>query len=106
MTPIKPEQNTVYLSSTFKDANGAAAQPASAQYRIDNVTTQAQILTWTATTPSGGVASITITAAQLAMLAPRLNEMELIRVSVEATYGAGDKVRNEHDFWIQRQNGL
>lgn len=106
MTPIKPEQSTVYISSTFKNAAGVADQPASARYRIDNVTTGVLILDWTATTPNAGIASITITPAQLAMVAPRVNEMELIRVSVEATYGASDKVRNDHEFWIQRQEGL
>jgi len=106
MTPIKPEQNTVYIQSTFKDASGVAAQPASARYRIDNLTTGVQITNWTATTPSAGVASITVTPGELTIAAPRERELELIRVSVEATYSGTDKVRNNHEFWIQRQEGL
>lgn len=106
MIPIKAEQSTQYASFTFKDKTGAAQNPASSRYRIDNVTTGAVILDWTNASPSGGVLDLTITPAQTTMAAPRLNEFELVRVSVEGTYSGTDKVREDYEFWIQRQKGL
>lgn len=90
------EGSGAFLTVTFKDKAGAQAAPTSARYRIDCVTTGEEVADWTAMTAAAQV-ELAITSAQNAMRS-EANANELRRVTVEGTYGAGDKVTGEYEY--------
>lgn len=92
------ERSTAYLAVTFKDKAGAAQQPTTASYRIDDVATGAQIRGDTALTPGTSV-EITLTPADNAILSPRLAVEEHV-VTVTGTYGENDAVRAQYVYAV------
>jgi len=94
------EESTAYLTVTFKDKTGAASQPTTSRYRIDDVQSGAQIRNWTALAPTAGVVEIILTVADNTILNP-LAPSEGRVVKVEGTYGADDQVEDVFVYRIK-----
>jgi len=92
------ERSTAYLTVTFKDKAGAAQQPTTASYRIDDVATGTQIRADTDLTPGTSV-EITLTPVDNAVVSPRL-EVEKHVVTVTGTYGEDDAVRAQYVYEV------
>ena len=99
-----PEKTTAYLTVSFFDKAGAPAVPSSVTYRIDCVTTNAQILADTPLTPAASI-EITLTPAQNAIL-NQANAKESKRVTVKASYGASDGLNDEYVYVVKNLAGV
>lgn len=99
-----PEKTTAYLTVSFLDKNGAPDIPASVAYRIDCITTNAQILGDTALPPAAAI-EITLTPAQNAIL-NQANPRESKRVTVKATYAASDALNDEYVYVVKNLAGV
>ena len=84
---VVQEGSTSWVTVTFYDRDGVAQVPVTADYRIDDRTSDTEILDWTPLTPGSSI-EIVITAAQNAFL-DQNNEEEVREVSVRATTGPG-----------------
>lgn len=93
------EQSTAYVTATFKDKAGASAAPTSARYRIDCVTTGTMVRDWTTIASPAAAQEITLTPSDTAIQTSS-NATETKRITVEATYGAGDQVVDEYDVLV------
>lgn len=92
------ENSTAYLTVSFLDKNGAAAQPTSTKYEV--VDDKNNVLDSGSLSPTGGVAELTLTSDVNAMQdASKDREGRL--VSVEATYGAGDALASEYRYELK-----
>lgn len=92
------ERTSAYLTVTFRDKTGAAVSPSSVNYRIDCLTTGAAVRGLTGITPGASV-EITLDADDNAVQVAA-NVREIRRVTVSATYGAGDEVNAQYDYEI------
>lgn len=97
------EGTTAYLSVAFKDKDGVAAAPSSVSYRIDCLTTGTAILGDTSVSASATV-SITVTAAQNAILGSR--SMERRRVTITGTYAGSEAVREQFDYQVRNLSAV
>lgn len=91
------ENTTRYITATFLNKDESEEAPASARYRIDNVTNDSVVLAWTAIATPAAIEEIVITPAQNAIVTPA-NPQEVIEVTVEGTYSASDKVTNKIQY--------
>ena len=91
------ENTTRYETATFLDKDDSQAAPTSARYRVDNVTESTAVVAWTAIVSPAAVEEIVITAAQNAII-NATNIMEVIEVTVEGTYAAGDLVTARRQY--------
>lgn len=89
------ENSTSYVAVDFRDKRNRLAVPTAVSYRIDCLTTGAQVKPWTAIDPAASV-EIVITAAENAILGG--NERERRVVSVIAAYGLGSEDQASDDF--------
>ncbi len=99
MTTTINERTTARIRITFLDFDGAAAQPTSATYRVDDVSSGTAVVASTPLSPSSGVATVTLPASANAILSDR-NAFERRRMTVVAQYGADDQVTAEYDFRV------
>lgn len=98
------EKSTSYLTVAFKDKTGAASAPASVLYRIDCLTTGAVIKADSSLSPAASI-EITLTATENSMQLTG-NVLETRRVTVKATYGAGDTMNEQYDYQIRNLSGV
>ena len=89
------EGSQARLKMTFKNFDGTATNPTSPKYRIDDLESGDSILVATNLSPSAGVVTITITAAQNAMVDAAL-DFERHRVTVTS-----DDVNEEFTFRVR-----
>lgn len=80
------ERSTAYITAQLRDRTNQLAVPSAVTYRIDCLTTGAQIKPWTALPPTSSV-EIVVAASENAILGG--NERERRCVTVIAAYGAG-----------------
>lgn len=92
------EGTTAYLTVSFLDKAGAASAPSAVSYRIDCLTSGAQIKDDTSASASASV-EITLSAADNA-LQSQARARERRRVTVTGTYGAADAVVDQYDYEI------
>ena len=85
------ENSTAYLTATFRDKAGAAAQPTSAHYVIHDVDSGEEIRSSTTLTVSVGVVEITLNKTDNTMQDPT-KVTEIRKVTVVGLYGAGDEI--------------
>ena len=79
------ERSSSQITATFLNASKVATAPASARYRIDDITCgKREILDWTAIGSPGTSETVTITAVQNRILSEG-SKRELRQVTVEAT---------------------
>jgi hypothetical protein len=82
------ENTTAYLTIRFLDAADEPAVPASLTYRIDDVFSGRQV---TANTSLAAASEVTVTLTpDETRIFDEANPLEQRRVTVSATYGAGD----------------
>jgi hypothetical protein len=93
------EDSTAYLTVTFLDKDGTAAVPSSASYRIDCLTNASEVKDDTVLTPASSI-EITLSAADNAIIT-QTNAIERRLVTVFATYGASDGVKDEYEYNVQ-----
>lgn len=84
------EKSTLVIRLGFKDGSALEVVPTTGRYRIDDVTSDAQILDWTDFTPAAATHDLTITSAQNAIVNSAL-ESEKKLVTVDVTYGTDSK---------------
>lgn len=86
------EGNTAWLAVSFTDRTGVAAAPSSITYRIDDVTSGAQVRANTVVGSPAASIEIELTPADNAILSSRPKERR--RVTVQAVF-SGDRVHNQ-----------
>lgn len=96
---IVNEGSTAYLTVAFTDKNGAAAAPTTVTYRIDCLTNGTEVKDDTSLSPGTSV-EITITATENAIIS-QSNALEKRVVTVIGSYGTGDAVKNEYQYWVK-----
>ena len=89
------ENSQARLKMTFKNFDGTATNPTSPKYRIDDLKSGDSILVATSLSPTSGVVTITITAAQNAMIDAAL-DFERHRVTITS-----DEVNKEFVFRVR-----
>lgn len=97
---IVNEGSIAYLTAKFYDKDDKLDAPSSITYRIDCLTNDQEIL---GDTPIGSPAStveITITATQNAIIT-QSNDFERRLVTVKATYGTGNAVNEEFEYYVK-----
>ncbi len=99
------EKSTAYLTVTFRDKAGAAQAPATAKYRIDDVTTGQPVLGDTEIPTPGSTVELTLSVGDNTMLS-QIAATEQRRVTVVAEYGAGDAVRAEYIYEVINLAGV
>jgi hypothetical protein len=87
------ELTTAYLTVTFKDKDGAQVAPSSILWRLDDVATDGQIVGDTVIAAAAQI-EIQLDATYNAII-NAANKRERKRVTVKATYGAGDTLNDE-----------
>lgn len=98
------ERSSSQATVTFLDTSRAALTPASARYRIDDITCgKREILDWTAISSPSSTETITITAEQNRILGDA-NKRELRQVTIEAT-SAGQPFREVLQYEIINLKG-
>lgn len=92
------ERSTAYLTVTFFDKTKQPETPASVSYSVHCMTTNTVVRGSTSLSAASAV-EITLTPADTTIINPS-NAFERKRVTVEATYGAADAVRDQFDFLV------
>ena len=93
------ENTSSWLNVALLDRAGAPAAPSVVSYRIDCLTSGASIVPKTDLSAPGATFDIHITSTQNAIQLPA-NQQEYRRVTVSATYGAGDDITAEFDYVV------
>ena len=101
------EESTCFVTVNFIDSDGNPFLPASAQYRLDDVPSGAQILGWTTLTNITASMTITVTAAQNAMInATRKKEVHQMLVQLTDGFGNVDIIFPPARWDVLRVAGL
>lgn len=90
------ESSTITVPVAFYDKNGDPETPASITYRIDDVSSGAEIVSDTSMTPATSV-DITVSANDNAILNAN-RRMEARRMTITAAYGASEQA-TEVVYW-------
>ena len=98
MTTIN-ERNSAWVQVTLRDKAGALAAPSTATYRIDCLTTGTEVKANTAIPSPPSQFEITLTDSDNAII-DAVNPQEYRRLTVTATYGAGDQIIAQFDYLI------
>lgn len=93
------EGSSCEISIDFSGPDGLPAVPASVVYRVDCATTGAAIRAATPISPAANVV-IRITPDDTAIVNPA-SASERRRVTVVASYGAGDALTGEYEFAVR-----
>lgn len=94
------EKTTYTLTLTFTDESGSAVTPSAGTYRIDDVSSGAEIKGETAFTPSASTHDLIITASENAIL-NTANSSEKRRVTVTVTYGMARQMTEEYFYSVK-----
>jgi hypothetical protein len=98
------EGTTSYLTISCKDKDGVLAAPSAVSYSVYCLTTKQEVRAVTVLAPAAQI-EITLTPADTAILATG-NKSERKRVTVVASYGAGDGVNDDYDFTVDNLSGV
>lgn len=93
------ERSTAVITASFFDADGEPAIPSSLVYSVWCMTTGEQLRAETSLTPVA-VAEITLDATDTA-IQDATNSFERRRVTVSATYGAGDELHQDIEIVVR-----
>ncbi len=96
MTTVN-EGSTCYLDVSFKDKDGVLAAPTSISYRIDCLTTGAEIKEATVFSPPASSIEIEIDKTENA-IQDQSNNSERRLVTVTGSYGAEDDIVEEFEY--------
>lgn len=95
---VVKEKRRATLTVRFLNEHGQLQMPATVQYRIDCLSSGAQVRDWTDVTP-GPTVQIPIPSEDNRILAGL--DRELRRVTVVASYGDGELVPDEYDYVVK-----
>jgi len=98
------EGSSATMVVAFLDADGVAAVPTSVRYRVDCLTTGAEVTAWTSITAASSV-SVPLLPTENVMQSES-NASETRRVTVEASYSATDKIVGYDEFTLANSMGL
>lgn len=82
------ELSECYANVTFLDQNGLPYTPTAIQWRLDNLTDEAQVTAWTIVTPTGPTMVFTIPSASNSMLSPSRN-VQTMEIAFKITAPSG-----------------
>jgi len=99
-----PEGTTSYLTVDMLDKAGNPAVPTTVSYSIYCLTSKQSVRASTSLTPAAQI-EITLTPSDMAIL-NQANKIERKRVTVVASYGAGDGVNDEYDYQVDNLSGV
>ena len=102
------EETTAIVTCTFTDEDGDAVTPSSTTYRIDDVSTDTQILDDTVVVPGSSAEDYIITSAQNAMVTAAKNK-EVHRFTITFTYTgaeAGQIGQGEYEFYVKNMTKI
>jgi hypothetical protein len=95
------ENTTLTLTLTFEDENGDAVTPSAARYKLDDVSSGASVLAWTAFSPSSSTHDLVITATQNAVIDSTKSREKRV-VTVEITYGMDARMNTSEYAYVVR----
>jgi len=98
------EGSSANIVVDFLDANGVAAVPSAVTYRIDCVTTGQIVRADTALTPAASI-TVAVVPADTQILSSA-NSVEEKRLTVKATFGAGDNFNGEFVYYVKNLVGV
>lgn len=93
------EKSTTWIDVIFTDLDGAAAAPSTLEYCLDCMSSGTLILDWTNVSTPTSTTRITITPTQGA-IHDSTKTSELHRLTVHATFGVSDEIRDEYKFEV------
>lgn len=94
------EQSSFSLTISFYDTSGSLAQPTSASYSVNDLTTGSTLLAQTALSPTGGVATVIIDQNANKMISPA-QALETHVITVWAIYGANDQITEQYLYQVK-----
>jgi hypothetical protein len=98
--PVHNEGSTCWIQVSFAGRDGLPATPVTVEYRIDCLTGEEMVLTWTEVEADSEV-EIEITSAQNDILDSGNNHENRL-VTVKATYGDGDYDYEEYEYILKK----
>ena len=102
-TNIK-ERNSISVTAYFRNSSDAATAPTTVHYRIDDITTNTEILTWTAVSAAASV-SITVKSAENKIV-QQSNKRERRQITVSADKGTTTETRDTAEWYIENIGGF
>ena len=102
-TNIK-ERNSIPVTAYFRDSSNAAAAPTTVHYRIDDITTHTEILTWTSVSTASSV-TITIKSSENKIV-NQGDVRERRQITVSADKGTTTETRDTAEWFIENIGGF
>ena len=93
------EESSAFLTVSFYDKNDELTTPNSAQYHLHCLTNNTEVRAWTALSPAS-VIEIGLDADDNAII-DQWNHTELRLVTIEAYYGASDKLTTVFKYLVK-----
>lgn len=93
------EGSVAYLTVKFYDKNNVLAIPASATWEVHDLESNTELLAATAIAPIASSVELTLTPT-INTFVDRKNDEETRRVTIKATWGAGNTTNAEIDYDI------
>jgi hypothetical protein len=93
------EESSAFLTVRFYDKNDELTTPSSIQYRLDCLTNNEEVRTWTALAPAS-VIEIGLDATDNAIV-DQWNHTELRIITIEAYYGVSDKLTTTFKYLVK-----
>ena len=94
------EQSTAYVTVTFYDKDGVAAQPTTASYDSIRVEDGVKLRDGVALTPTDGVVEITLTKDDNTLAGTDNRTFEKRRLTVHASYGVSDELHDTYHYQV------
>ena len=98
------ERNSIAVTAYFRDSSNAASAPTTVSYRIDDITTTTEILTWTSVT-TGTSVSITVKSAENKIV-NQGDKRERRQITVSADKGTTTETRSSAEWFIENIGGF
>ena len=98
------EEGTLYVTVKFYDTNDTLFTPASADYRVDCLSSGSEIRNWTALTPATSV-SIPLTGDDNRIVDGR-HSREMRQLVVRYTDGSGNEQKSQAQYRVDNLQGV
>ena len=99
MVDVVNERTTAYLTVSFKDKTGALVAPSTVTYSVYCMSNAQELRADTSLAP-GATVEIVLGASDNAIV-NAANGRERRRVTVKSTYGAGDELNDQFEYYVQ-----
>ncbi len=98
------EQSALFLTFTFTDENGAPLIPTSADWRLDDLTNDVEVVPWTSLTPASTI-QVTV-SAQDNLIATQTNVHEKRVATVRMNEGLSTEANERKFYRIKNLKGV